>query len=142
VQSEESHNSVYMSALAHLHDSLPDLPAWFRRLTPGQVQCIARLMVRWHTPPRRAGGTDTRVDEFSGIPTLHTVERDAIFRAIQLSDGDIIKAAAALHIGKSTIYRKIREWGGEAKAISQASALATCRMNYTTTQRGTEAVHK
>jgi len=136
VQCEEPHNGVYMRALGHLYDSLPELPAWFRRLTPGQVRDIARLMAGWYTPPRRAGGPGTGVDEFTSIPTLQSVERDVILRAIQLTDGDVPKAAAALHIGKTTVYRKIRDWGWQPKAVSQASVLAIG------TKSETETAHK
>lgn len=124
MQTEGSDESIYMSALGFLYDALPDLAAWFRRLTPGQVQEIAKLMAKWHAPPKRAGVQSTHVDQFSEIQPLNNVERDAIVRALQLTGGDVVKAAAALHIGKTTIYRRLREWNYETKVILQASALA------------------
>ena len=62
------------------------------------------------------------MEESAGIPNLQDLERDVILRAIRVCEGDMVKAAAALGIGKTTIYRKLREWGYTARLLSQASA--------------------
>lgn len=49
-----------------------------------------------------------------GIRPLALVERDAIEDAVARSDGNIPKAAAALGVAPSTIYRKIQSWRGSA----------------------------
>ena len=44
--------------------------------------------------------------------TLDEVERMAIEQAISRSKGNIVKAARALAVSPSTIYRKLERWGG------------------------------
>jgi len=44
---------------------------------------------------------------------LHDVERRAILQALQTAAGDRIRAAKLLGISKTTIYRKLREYGLE-----------------------------
>lgn len=46
------------------------------------------------------------------ITPLWQVERQAIERAIAACEGNVNKAAAALGISPSTIYRKMERWGG------------------------------
>ncbi len=111
----------YIDALGHVHTVLPELPAWFRRLTPGQLEDIARLMADWTTPSRRVEPVDQ--PSHSCIPKMKDVERDLIHQAIQACGGDINQAARALGVGKTTIYRKLHEWGENPKLLSQAAAL-------------------
>jgi DNA-binding NtrC family response regulator len=117
-----THGNGYMDALGHIYTVLPDLAAWFRRLTPGQREDIARLMAGWAAPSRRAEPADQH--SHSGIPKMKDVERDLIHQAIQACRGDISHAARALGVGKTTIYRKLHEWGENPKLLSQAAALA------------------
>lgn len=109
----------YMGALGHIHSLLPDLPAWCRRLTPGQLEDIARLMAGWKNPPARA--TLNPSSEYSFIPKLEDVERELIHQSIRLCGGNITEAATALGIGKTTIYRKLREWGEDPRRFSKAA---------------------
>jgi two-component system response regulator HydG len=44
------------------------------------------------------------------IVPLAVKERDAIFDAIRLTNGDKLKAAKLLGIGKTTLYRKLKEY--------------------------------
>jgi len=37
-------------------------------------------------------------------------ERHAIFEALRITDGDKLKAAELLGIGKTTLYRKLKEY--------------------------------
>jgi two-component system repressor protein LuxO len=53
-------------------------------------------------------------DSVSRIRPLWEVERDAIESAIAQSDGNIPRAAAALEISPSTIYRKRQSWTSDA----------------------------
>ena len=48
------------------------------------------------------------------IVTLAEREKAAIFEALRLCKGDKLKAAARLGIGKTTLYRKLKEFGTEA----------------------------
>lgn len=47
----------------------------------------------------------------SGIPTLADLERHAILDTIRRMKGDKLKAAKILGIGKTTLYRKLKEYG-------------------------------
>jgi two-component system repressor protein LuxO len=59
-------------------------------------------------PPRRAPAAATEP-----IRTLAEVEREAIERALQATGGNIPRAAAALGISPSTLYRKRAGWAAE-----------------------------
>jgi DNA-binding NtrC family response regulator len=45
------------------------------------------------------------------VRTLDEIERGAIAQALELTGGDRLRAARLLGIGKTTIYRKIKEYG-------------------------------
>ncbi len=45
------------------------------------------------------------------LKTLAELERDAILGAIRMLNGDKLKAAKLLGIGKTTLYRKLKEYG-------------------------------
>ncbi len=47
----------------------------------------------------------------SGVRTLADLEREAILRAIRALNGDKLQAARLLGIGKTTLYRKLKEYG-------------------------------
>jgi len=47
----------------------------------------------------------------NGIATLADLERRAIFAALQHTHGDKLQAADLLGIGKTTLYRKLKEFG-------------------------------
>jgi transcriptional regulator of acetoin/glycerol metabolism len=107
---------IQMSALAYLYDNRRDLPAWFRRLTPGQLEDIAKVMVQWNA-----------ASENSILPMAETEKRE-VLRVLVICGGSISKAAKLLQMGKTTIYRKLVEWGysvEERILIEQASALCT-----------------
>ncbi len=48
--------------------------------------------------------------------TLQSLERQAIRQALQATGGDRVRAAKILGIGKTTIYRKLREYGIDVQA--------------------------
>jgi DNA-binding NtrC family response regulator len=66
-------------------------------------------------------GTAEAADPASSAPAIeprHTVpladlERQAILHAVMASQGDRILAAQRLGIGKTTVYRKLKEYGAE-----------------------------
>jgi len=45
------------------------------------------------------------------VVPLADIERQAILRAVAAADGDKVKAARMLGIGKTTLYRKLKEYG-------------------------------
>ena len=51
-----------------------------------------------------------RNGERSAILTLAELERRAIFDALQQLQGDKLKTARMLGIGKTTLYRKLKEY--------------------------------
>lgn len=102
-----------MPALAYLYDNIYDLPNWFRNLRPKQLEDIAGVMVQWQLS-----------NDSHCIVPMEQMERREILRAVALCDGDAIKAAEALKIGKTTMYRKLKAWGYEVRLLAQASVLA------------------
>jgi transcriptional regulator of acetoin/glycerol metabolism len=107
---------AHLNTLAFLYDHHSEFPIWLRTLTHGQLVDIAKLMIAWHST---FGG--------KGIVPIEEVEQREVIRAITLYGGDVMKAAKALKMGKSTIYTKLRRWGYSIEnhlLIHQASALA------------------
>jgi DNA-binding NtrC family response regulator len=47
----------------------------------------------------------------AGVKTLAELEREAILSAIRILNGDKLQAAKLLGIGKTTLYRKLKEYG-------------------------------
>ena len=47
------------------------------------------------------------------VPTLGELQRKAIQDALAQADGDKLEAARLLSIGKTTLYRKLREYGSQ-----------------------------
>ena len=71
-------------------------------------------------PPRRAppemdADTEAAADRFldpeGTLQTLSNIERDLILFAIERCDGRMTRVARALGIGRSTLYRKLKEYG-------------------------------
>jgi two-component system response regulator HydG len=63
---------------------------------------------------RRAASTTADPAAESGTPQLTTLadlERQAILSAIRTLNGDKLQAAKLLGIGKTTLYRKLKEYG-------------------------------
>jgi two-component system response regulator HydG len=56
-------------------------------------------------------GKDEQVAPSHEIVPLAVKERDAIFDAIRVTHGDKLEAARLLGIGKTTLYRKLKEYG-------------------------------
>jgi DNA-binding NtrC family response regulator len=65
-----------------------------------------------HEPSEAASGVTNVITE--GIVPLWKVERMVIEDAIARSGGNVNRAAAALEISPSTIYRKMERWGEDA----------------------------
>ena len=89
-----------MPALAYLYDNVRELSAWFQRLTARQLQDIADLMIQWNV-----------VSDNKNMLTMEQIEKREVLRVLALCDGNIVKAANVLKMGKTTIYRKLGQWG-------------------------------
>jgi two-component system response regulator HydG len=70
-------------------------------------------------------GTEEQEPFVSSELNLARLERQAILRALQISGFDKSKAARRLGIGKTTLYRKLKEVSGKKTAVSsQLSAIS------------------
>lgn len=78
---------------------LGDLP------TQLQQQALAGLHATIQAGKNREAATSSEI-----VP-LAVKERDAIFDAIRVTNGDKLEAARLLGIGKTTLYRKLKEYG-------------------------------
>lgn len=106
-----------MQALAFIYDHLNDFPSWVQRLTSRQLEQLAGVLTHWQT----RNGPDQIVRPIGDI------QKREFTRALVLSKGDVCEAAKALGIGKTTLYRRLKEWGyspSDWRAFSQAGALA------------------
>jgi len=68
--------------------------------------------------------------EDRSIVPMDEIERREMLRAVAWCGGIIVKAAAALKIGKTTLYRKLQRWGCKVQnrtLLAQASALGSER---------------
>lgn len=109
--------SLRPHALAFIYEHLEDFAVWIRRLTPGQVEDMAEVLIAWHAT----------VNSSTKIEPLSEIEKREITRAVSLCGGDLNAAAQALRIGRTTLYRKMRHWGYSAanrRIMHQACVLA------------------
>ncbi len=82
---------------------------------PAQLPVMPATMAQDPPLPAAAPAAASDVaDSTLRIRPLWEVERDAIEAAIALSEGNIPRAAAALEISPSTIYRKRQSWASGA----------------------------
>ena len=56
-------------------------------------------------------GTQNGTDRRGGIVSIAEMEKDAILGTIRQLKGDKLMAAKLLGIGKTTLYRKLKEYG-------------------------------
>jgi two-component system response regulator HydG len=75
---------------------LGDLPTQLQQRGLEANRSAATAEVREPTPP---------------VKTLADIERDAILKTIHMLNGDKLQAAKLLGIGKTTLYRKLKEYG-------------------------------
>ena len=61
--------------------------------------------------PAAGTGRGLKPPALPDVKTLAELERDAILGAIRTLNGDKLQAAKLLGIGKTTLYRKLKEYG-------------------------------
>jgi two-component system response regulator HydG len=61
-------------------------------------------------------GPSDKMLESNELTTLDQMERRAILRALRETNGDKLAAARLLGIGKTTLYRKLKQYGPEVPA--------------------------
>jgi len=91
---------AHLNALAFLYDHQSEFPVWLRSLSHEQLVDIAKLMIALHSTS--SGG---------GIVPIEEVEQREVIRAITICGGDVMKAARALKMGKTTDLHKIEAVG-------------------------------
>jgi transcriptional regulator with PAS, ATPase and Fis domain len=62
-------------------------------------------------------GTTERLPENDAILPLEELERRAILRALRESGGDKLSAARLLGIGKTTLYRKLKQYDARSREV-------------------------
>ena len=63
--------------------------------------------------PRRAGASLSGLTTFTGdhVPSLDELERTHILRVLELCEGQKTKAASMLGINRTTLWKKLRQYG-------------------------------
>jgi len=96
---------------------------------PGNVRqlenCIQHVLALGSAPQIRVEDLPSYVLYFVGQPrreaaalaTLRELEQRSILQALEATKGDRLRAAKLLGIGKTTIYRKLKEYGLEDVAV-------------------------
>jgi two-component system response regulator HydG len=89
---------------------------------PGNVRelenCIQRALALGSAPEIKMGDLPSNLLYFMGephqgqpsLPTLQALEQRAILQALKTTQGDRLRAAKLLGIGRTTIYRKLKEY--------------------------------
>jgi len=92
-----------------LQKELVEVPVIREVLVPVEQPCLrcAGLSVS-------ASATHQRIETANNFPSLAEMERTLIHAALDRSGGDRQKAAHMLGIGKTTIYRKLKEYNMSA----------------------------
>jgi DNA-binding NtrC family response regulator len=67
-------------------------------------------------PSNLQQGASDKMLESNELTTLDEMERRAILRALRETEGDKLAAARLLGIGKTTLYRKLKQYGPESPA--------------------------
>lgn len=107
----------YMRSLAYLYDNIDNFPSWVKKLAPGQLMQLAKILTHW-------AASDLSP---SAIVPLHETQKREVIRAVIACQGDLREAAKALGIGKTTIYRLLHKWGlsrTDWRLVVQARVLA------------------
>lgn len=71
-------------------------------------------------PTQLQYGTAERMPQIDEIVPLEELEKRAIMRALREAGGDKLAAARLLGIGKTTLYRKLKEYDAQSRLQSQA----------------------
>ena len=87
--------------LLHIHD-LPSALQTHRTAQDAEVLSVAAVAV--------SGAAPLRPPAQSGIIPLTEMEKRAILSALEYTKGDRVTAAYLLGIGRTTLYRKLKEY--------------------------------
>ena len=88
-------------------------------LEPGDTVQVSRLPAHLRSlPPERGAGGETAAP----LLPLAAVERRAVLRALEASDGNVTRAARALGINRATLHRKLKTYGPTSGAAANAGS--------------------
>jgi DNA-binding NtrC family response regulator len=89
---------------------------------PPELEAPAAGAAPAQTPPAGEGEAPVRIlDDKGHLRTLEEIERDLIQLAIEVYSGHMTEVARRLGIGRSTLYRKVREQGLDVGIDAEAS---------------------
>jgi transcriptional regulator with GAF, ATPase, and Fis domain len=57
--------------------------------------------------------------DFADTPTLELLEKRHVLHVLEATDHNCVLAAVVLGIGKTTLYRRLKEWGFEAGQVGE-----------------------
>jgi len=80
---------------------------------PGGISLIALLHVG-DLPSNLQQYSNEEALDSNELTTLDEVERRFIFRALREANGDKLAAARLLGMGKTTLYRKLKQYGAKS----------------------------
>jgi DNA-binding NtrC family response regulator len=115
--------SISYEAMTHLMNY--DWPGNVRELENCVQQALALgsgSVVRVSDLPANVVSPISDSTEETGGTSLQQLEKRAILQALEETGGDRLRAARLLGIGKTTIYRKLKEYGLEESVMPQASS--------------------
>ena len=131
----ELENAIYRASVLCRDDVLTAADLALDRLSPAsRAEPQARVALRSPgSPPGERGpsfpasgmaasGGVATMDGNGEIRPIASVERDMIELALRLYDGRITESARRLGIGRSTLYRKLSEYGIDAAEITRPAA--------------------
>ena len=110
---EESSRDLLYWAILEVAKDIKELKAYLLGQGTGEVR---PLPVYEPDSPVINQGTDVEFSESTNgtgdeVKPMREVERDAIVRALRITDGHRKQAARLLHMAERTLYRKIRQYG-------------------------------
>ena len=126
----ELENAVYRAAVLCRDDVLTAADFAPFSTPPSRAEPPARATLRSpdspsgeRSPlPRAAPGTIAATDEDGELRPIEAVEREMIELALRRYDGRITESARRLGIGRSTLYRKLSEYGIAAASATRPAA--------------------
>jgi two-component system response regulator HydG len=85
---------------------------------PGPVLRVEDLPLKTQSPGAASEGNGPSAEGIRILP-LAEVEKQTILRALERLNGDKVMTARMLGIGKTTLYRKLKEYGISEPWISR-----------------------
>lgn len=105
-------NRMKLKTLAYIYDTIQRNPKhnWLRSLNPNQIRDIADLIFAWEATQQQQSEmvSNPSITLDNNILPLKEIEKAAILSAVRKVG--VARASVALGLGKTTIYRKLKEY--------------------------------